>query len=332
MINDQDIFKALIVRKHNSSFSYKIEEKKIQDLPKGELLIKVNYTNINFKDAMSCQGNPSITRRFPHTPGIDACGKVIHSSDPEFYPEDDVLIICRPMGLNTSGGFAEFIRIPSSWAIKIDKEIKKEYLMAFGTAGFTGIIAVNSIIKSFNNLPSKVIVSGATGGLALISILILKNLGIKVTALTRSKLFLNKLKLIGIDEIIHPDKLIEITKQNLALPKWDAAIDVLGGDILSALIKTVKPKGSISVTGNAQSTSLNTNVLPFILRGISLNGVNAEMLGKDEIYNLIDKAINKSLIPDLIKTYTLINFDELPKYIDSYLKGEVFGRVVVKIS
>ena len=329
---NENNFKALVVRKKNSSFLYEIEERQIKDLPPGDLLIKVEYSNINFKDLMSCQGNPSITRKYPHTPGIDACGKVVFSSDLKFKPDDDVLIICQPMGLNTAGGFAGFIRIPSSWAIKIDEKIDKKYLMAIGTAGLTGALAVEKILNSSKITPSRVIVSGATGGVGLVSIIILKHLGIKVTALTRSQQFKTRLKTLGVDEIINPKEFLDTTKQNLALSQWDAGIDVTGGDILSSLIKSIKPQGSISVTGNVESTSLNTNVLPFILRGISLYGINAEMQDMSNRKKSIDKITKEWMPNNSNEIFTLINFDDLPEYINSQIKGQNFGRVVVKVS
>ena len=330
---DENIFEALVVRKNQSSFTYCVEKKNIKDLPKGELLVKVNYSNINYKDAMSCQGNPSITRRFPHTPGIDACGYIIESSDDNFIVGDLVVIICQPMGLNTPGGFGGYIRIPSSWAIKIDKHINQEALMAIGTAGFTAALAVKKIIESNKNtVPSKVFVSGATGGVGIISIIILKHLGSYVTALTTSSQFTKKLELLGVDEIINPSNLFESSKQNLSLAKWNAAIDVTGGEILESLIKTILPNGSISVIGNVQSTSFNTNVLPFILRGISLNGINAELQDNYIRNELINKITGEWIPTDISKIYTLVNLNELPKYMDLFIRRKLFGRVVVKIS
>ena len=210
---------------------------------------------------------------------------VIFSTDSKFVTGDNVVVVCQPMGLNTSGGFADFIRIPSSWAIKIDKKIDKENIMAFGTAGLTGALAVEKILSRNEIAPSKVIVTGATGGVGLVSIAILKHLGINVTALTRSKKFIKQLESLGVDEIINHNDFTEATKQNLALSKWDAGIDVIGGNILSSLIKSIKPKGCIAVTGNVQSTSFKTNVLPFILRGISLYGINAEMQKIEDLRN-----------------------------------------------
>ena len=329
---NENIFKALVIRKRNSSFSYQIETRKIKDLPPGDLLIKVNYSNINFKDLMSCQGNPSITRKYPHTPGIDACGVVVHSTDSKFIPGDNVVIVCQPMGLNTSGGFANFIRIPSSWAIKIDEKIDKENIMAIGTAGLTGALAVENILDRNKIPPSKVIVTGATGGVGLVSIAILKHLGINVTALTRSNKFKKQLESLGVDEIIKHNDFIEATKQNLALSQWDAGIDVIGGDILSSLIKSIKPQGCVVVTGNVKSTALNTNVLPFILRGISLYGINAEMQKIDDLRNLIQKVNNEWKPKNLNQIFNLINLDELPRYIDTYIKDKNFGRIVIKVS
>tara|TARA_B100000212_G_scaffold243743_1_gene185857 strand:+ start:17912 stop:18904 length:993 start_codon:yes stop_codon:yes gene_type:complete len=329
---NENIFKALVIRKRNSSFSYQIETRKIKDLPPGDLLIRVNYSNINFKDMMSCLGNPSITRKFPHTPGIDACGVVVFSKDSKFIPGDNVVIVCQPMGLNTSGGFADFIRIPSSWAIKIDEKIEKKNIMAIGTAGLTGALAVENILNS-NKIPlSRVIVTGATGGVGLVSITILKHLGINVTALTRSKKFTKQLESLGVDEIINYEDFIEATKQNLALSQWDAGIDVIGGDILSSLIKSIKPRGCVAVTGNVKSTALNTNVLPFILRGISLYGINAEMQKIDDLRNLIQKVNNDWMPKNLNKIFNLISLDELPEYMDNYIKDKNFGRLVVKVS
>ena len=329
---DEQKYKALIIKKNQSSYSYNIEEKKVGDLPPGELLIAVNYSNINFKDAMSCQGNPSITRKFPHIPGIDACGKIVSSADPKFCIGDDVLVICKPMGLNSWGGFSGFIRIPSSWAMKIDETVNKEYLMAFGTAGFTGALAVDSLLNSQETLPSRIIVSGASGGVGVVSIIILKHLGVKVSALTKSGKFINQLNSLGVDEIITPEELIGSSKQNLALAKWDGAIDVVGGNILSSLIKSIKPEGRIAITGNVESTSFTTNVLPFILRGVSLIGINAEIQNDKKRYELINRLTKEWLPENLSDIYTLIKLDELPSYMESFISGEIFGRVVVKIS
>lgn len=330
---DEVIYKALVVRKNQSSFTYCVEKKNTKDLPEGELLIKVNYSNINFKDAMSCQGNPSITRRFPHTPGIDACGHVIESSDDNFDVNDLVVIICQPMGLNTSGGFGGYIRIPGSWATKMDKNVNQEAIMAIGTAGLTAALAVKRIIESNKNIvPSKVLITGATGGVGIISIIIFKHLGAQVTALTTSSKFTKKLEDLGVDEIINPINFVKSAKQNLGLAKWNAAIDVTGGEILSSVIKTIMPNGSISVIGNVQSTSFNTNVLPFILRGISLNGINAE-LQNNHIRNELIKKITEEWLPtDLSKIYSLVSLNQLPKYMDLFIRRKLFGRVVVKIS
>ncbi len=328
----KQIYEALVVRKNTSGFEYCLEKMDTQDLPSGDLLVKVNYSNINFKDAMSCQGNPSITRRFPHTPGIDACGTIVESSDENFAIGDSVLIICKPMGLNSPGGFGGFVRIPSSWAFKIDKTIDQESIMAIGTAGFTAALAVEKIIESNkNNLPNKVVVSGSRGGVGIIAIMILKHIGVRVSALTTSKEFLNDIKSLGVDEIIIPDDLIKSSKQNLAIARWNAAIDVTGGNILSSLIKSIEQGGSISVVGNVQSTVFETNVLPFILRGISLNGINAEMQDDNDRKRIIKKITTEWMPDNLSNIYSLISLDQLPEYMDLFIKQKLFGRVVVKL-
>jgi len=333
MLKKEELYKAFVIKKKDSVFEYNIDKKYFREIPKNDLLIKVNYTNINFKDVMSCKGNPAITRRFPHTPGIDACGTVISSSDLNFKEGDNVLVICQPMGLNSPGAFAEYISIPSSWALRIDEEINPEYIMAIGTAGLTAALAIESLIKSNGKrIPNKIAVTGASGGIGVVSIAILNHLGIKVTALTRNKKHKDKIEFLGVEDVMYLDDLLESSMQNLAKPKWDAAIDVLGGDILSSLIKLIKPGGSISITGNIKSTSFSSNVLPFILRGISLNGINAEMQDPKDRIELVKKMNNDWMPSNLSNIYKLINFDDLPSYMDSFIKGEIFGRLVIKIS
>jgi len=332
-MKDDKKFHALVVSKDKSLFSYKVEEKNINDLPANDLLIRVNYSNINYKDALSCKGNPSITRRFPHTPGIDACGTVVSSLDPDFNPGDSVIIIAKPMGLNTPGGFGQFIKIPSSWALKIQPDVSQEKLMAFGTAGFTSALAIQEIIKrNQNNLPSNILVTGASGGIGIISIAILGHLGVNVTALTTQKNLEDRFKALGAKDIIHPNDLYEFTKQNLASPQWDAAIDVTGGEVLSSLLKAIHPAGTVCVTGNVQSTSFSSNVLPFILRGITLVGINAEMQDLHKRIQLITTLTTHWMPINFPSVYKIVSLNDLPMQMDSFIEGTVFGRLVVDMS
>jgi len=327
-------YKAFNVDKKlsESIYSYTVATKNIQDLPAGDLLIRVHYSALNFKDALSAKGNKAVTRYYPHTPGIDAAGIIEKSSDEQFKIGDEVLVTGYDLGMNTPGGFGQYISIPSGWAIHCPKGLTLKDSMALGTAGLTVALSIEKLL--LNGLTSDtgdVIVSGSTGGVGSLSVAILAKLGFSVAASTGKLERANYLTSLGANKIIDRDTITEGYQKPLLKENWSAAIDTVGGDILFNIIKSIKYGGSVACCGLVASPNFQATVFPFILRGINLLGVDSVELPIIKKKQLWEKLAN-DLFPDkLEKIVTEIGLNDLEEYIERIFKGSTIGRVVVKL-
>ncbi len=328
-------FNALVVRRNqDKKFSYNVEKKLLSSLKKDDLLIKVYYSSLNYKDGMSCQGNPSITRKFPHTPGVDAVGIVEESKNSKFKPGENVLIIGFPLGMNISGGFGEYIYSPAEWVQKVDYKLSFEEIMAYGTAGYTSALAINKIIKKHGAIKNKkFLVSGITGGCGIFTAAILKKLGAKVTGISRKVSFFDdyKDKLI-FDNCIETNQFIKERKQNLSMPSWDGGFDFIGGKTLDAILKSVKINGDVTAAGLVESSKIETNLLPFVLRGVTLHGINTEENLRNNSEFFWNKLCNEWKPKSFNNLYKVIDLKDLPSYINLFLQSKIIGRIVVKHS
>ena len=333
MIKENNMFNALVVRKNsNKSFSFKIEKKSINDLPEGDVLIKVLYSSINYKDGMSCLGNPAITRKFPHTPGIDAAGFVESSNCEDFMIGEKVFIIGYPLGMSISGGFGQYIRVPKNWVRKINFDLSLEEVMAYGTAGFTAALSIDKILSKYKDLKNiKTVISGISGGCGSIAAGIMNKIGFEVTGISRRTEDLKEFKeFTGITRIIDVNDFINENKQNLAIPRWDFGIDFVGGEILKQILKMIKINGDVTTAGMANSSQIETSILPFILRGITLHGINTEESLNIYSAKIWDKLSKEWKPNNFSNMFKVINLDELPEYLNLYLNNKIIGRVVVK--
>ena len=276
---NENIFKALIVRKINSSFSYQIETRNIKNLPPGDLLIRVDYSNINFKDMMSCQGNPSITRKYPHTPGIDASGIVLESRDKDFTPGDEVIVIGFDLGMGTSGGFAERICVPGGWVVKMPHGLTMHSSMLLGTAGFTAAECIDKLERSGMTTESgPVLVTGSTGGVGSVAIKLLSHIGYDVVAVTGKVDQHDFLRKLGAKEVISREDMLDGKDKPLLPEKWGGVIDTVGGDILFNAVKSLKYGEGLAACGLVASPQFSATVLPFILRNVNLLGIDSVQL------------------------------------------------------
>ena len=257
-------FKALLVEEDNGTYTNKVVERSIDDLPDGDLLIKVSYSSLNYKDALSASGNPGVTRNFPHTPGIDAVGEVAQSNSSNFKEGDKVIVTGYDLGMNTSGGFSEFIRIPSSWAIQLPTKLSELDSMCLGTAGLTAGLSIYAL-DSFRGISdTKSIVTGSTGGVGSISVMLLSKLGSEVTALSGKTDKEDLLKGLGAKEVISREQLSELTRLPIGKPLWDLGIDVVSGEILSLLLASLTPGGAVACSGLVGGPSFESSIFPFI--------------------------------------------------------------------
>jgi putative YhdH/YhfP family quinone oxidoreductase len=328
-------FRALrIIETPAGKFARSIEEIDIEDLPPGELLVKVANSSLNYKDALSATGNKGITKKYPHTPGIDAAGIVELSRNEKFAVNDEVVVTGRDLGMNTAGGFGEYIRVPAEWAIRKPLQMTFQEAMSYGTAGLTAAYALYKM-QLMKLLPSggPIVVTGSTGGVGSIAVAILAKLGYEVIAVTGKENAKEYLQFLGAARVENRDFVDDKSGKSLLKPKWAGAIDTVGGNILHTLLKGCMPEGSVVSTGLAASPELNATVYPFILNGINLLGIGSagtpaeirEMLWQ----NLMSEWSVKDKLNAIVKEATLEEINNT--YIDSILEGKVMGRIVIKI-
>ncbi len=326
------IFKAMVVwETSKGSFEMSVKKKAIQDLPKGDVLIQVKYSSLNYKDALSATGNRGVTKKYPHTPGIDASGIVVDSNNDTFQPGDEVLVTGYDLGMNTSGGFEQYIRVPSDWIVKLPKGLSLRESMIFGTAGFTAGMSVHALVGKVKPSDGEVLVTGATGGVGCLSVAILSKLGYSVTAVSgkpAAKKFLGQLgakKVIGREEIGNP--------KNSPILKgvWAGVIDTVGGEMLANSIKATLPCGVVTCCGNVASPDLPLTVFPFILRGVTLVGIDSQHCPHEYRQHIWNHLATDWKITTLNSLCEEIGLDGLSHHIHLMLKGGQTGRIVLNL-
>jgi putative YhdH/YhfP family quinone oxidoreductase len=323
-------FKALVVHEKDGKFIRQIKECSIQDLPPGEVLINVKYSSLNYKDVLSTSGHKGVTRKYPHTPGIDAAGIVASSSDKKFSAGDEVLVTGYDLGMNTSGGFGEYIRIPAEWVVKLPPGLNLRESMILGTAGFTAALSLYKLELNGLKKDGEVLITGATGGVGSLSIMIFSKAGYKITASTGKPDKYNYLKELGAAQVISRDELNDNTGKALLQKKWDAAVDTVGGNILTTVIKSLKNGGSAAACGLTLSNSIITTVYPFILRGVNLLGIASAETPMSLRSKLWEKLANEWKPDKLSDICTEISLNQLSEKIDLMLEGKITGRILVK--
>ena len=325
-------FKAFVTSQNqNGEFENKVSKKSINDLPDGDLLVRVEYSSLNYKDALSASGAKGITREYPHTPGIDAAGVVENSNNNHFLVGEKVIVTGFDLGMNTSGGFSEYIRVPSSWAVKCPDSLSTKESMMLGTAGLTAGLCLSEIEKHITLKNLKVIVSGATGGVGSLAVKLLSLLGSKVTAITGKTNTEDFLSELGSSKIIQRQDLIESTRLPLSKGLYDAAVDVAGGNILSSIIASMNYSGIITACGNVAGPNFETTVFPFILRGNRLIGIDSAtcpMTLREKVWNNFSEKWKLKNLDNICKIIDLYRLDNEIKKI---LSGKQIGRVIVKI-
>ncbi|MGE0367992.1 MAG: YhdH/YhfP family quinone oxidoreductase [Candidatus Dadabacteria bacterium] len=326
-------FRALVVEEgEGGKFTRSIKERSVIDLPEGEVLIRVHYSSLNFKDALSATGNKGVTKNYPHTPGIDAAGVVEESSSPQVKPGEEVLVTGYDLGANTDGGYGEYIRVPAGWVVSLPEGFSTRESMIYGTAGFTAALSVYKM-EEYGTTPDmgEVLVTGATGGVGSVACAILAKAGYSVvasTGKTDQKEFLTGL---GVKEIISRADSADTSGRPLLKGRWAGAVDTVGGDILATAIKSAKQHGVITCCGNVASGELPINVYPFILRGVSLVGIDSAYCPMDERRKVWSKLAGEWKI-DLDGIATEVTLGGLDEQIDLILKGGQKGRVVVSLN
>lgn len=329
----QTSFRAMVVEETaDGRFERRITDKTFSDLPKGDLLIKVHYSSLNFKDALSANGNKGVTRQYPHTPGIDAAGEVVQSNIDTFVQGNRVLITGYDLGMNTSGGFGQYVSVPAKWVVPLPENLTLKESMMFGTAGFTAAMSIFELDKkAISTSNGKILVTGATGGVGSIATAILSHCGYDVVALTGKTDAHAYLTMLGAKEILPREKALSAPKKTILPSQYAAVIDTAGGELLSYGIRTTQYGGVVTCCGNAASGDLNMTVYPFILRGIQLSGIDSAECPMTYRRKVWDKLAGPWKIPEMEKYVTEIGLEDLSPRIDAMLAGGVTGRFVINL-
>lgn len=325
-------FSALQARENASGqFEQVIVQREIGELPAGELLVRVKYSSLNYKDALSASGNRGVTRNFPHTPGIDAAGVVEASSVAEFSVGDEVIVTGYDLGMNTAGGFAQYIRIPASWALRRPQGLSLREAMVLGTAGLTAALCVDKLEQAgVTPDAGPILVTGATGGVGSIAVALLSKLGYSVSASTGKAEQAEFLKALGAHEVVPRSQLQDGAQRPLLKEQWGGAVDTVGGDILVNVLKSLRYGGSAACCGLTAGVALNASVLPFILRGINLLGVDSVELPLVAKASMWDRlSLQWKLQLDALVSE--VELQQLPQAISQILAGAQVGRVLVRL-
>ena len=316
----------------DGTFAQQVVERDVADLPAGELLIRVRYSSLNFKDALSASGQRGVSRHYPHTPGIDAAGVVEHSSAAEFAEGDEVIVTGYDLGMNTAGGFGQYIRIPAGWAIKRPQGLSLREAMILGTAGLTAALCIDKLERAgLEPDDGPVLVTGATGGVGSISVMLLSALGYNVAAATGKEQQADLLTRLGAKQIVPRLELQSGTDRPLLREQWAGAVDTVGGDILFNVLKATQYGGSVACCGLTAGVDFQASVLPFILRGVNLLGVDSVELPLVVKASMWDKLSLQWKLPNLDDLVTEVSLTQLPAAIAQILRGEQVGRVLVRL-
>ncbi|MDA8616706.1 YhdH/YhfP family quinone oxidoreductase [Gammaproteobacteria bacterium] len=326
-------YKAFEVREETEkNFVGTIVEKSALELAEGSVSIEVCYSSVNYKDALSASGSKAVTREYPHVPGIDAAGTVLASTDSNFAVGDEVVVTGYDLGMNTAGGFGQQVTVPGGWVTKLPVGLSLRDSMVLGTAGLTAGLCVNKLLlNGITPEAGKVLVTGATGGVGIIACALLVKLGFEVVASTGKLAETAKLMALGVSEVISREAFSEENPRPMLKESYAAAVDVAGGTTLVNVIKSLSYGGSVAACGLVDSPALSATVLPFILRGVNLLGVDSVELPlaqKQQVWNLF---ANEWALTDIDSLAETIVLAELPAVLAKVLAGGAIGRYVLDL-
>jgi len=325
------LFRAYQIFEENGQSAGRFVDVALDDLDPGEVVIRTHYSSVNYKDALAATGTGKVIRRFPCIGGVDADGVVEHSEDARFNAGDPVLVTGFGMGVEHDGGFAEYVRVPADWVVPLPPELTLFDTMAIGTAGFTAALSIYRLEQNeLSPERGKVIVTGATGGVSSLAIQMLAQLGYHVVALTGKEGDHGYLKSLGAAEILSRNDFV-MGARPLEKAQWAGALDAVGGETLAWLTRTMQQNGIIASFGNAGGVELHTTVLPFILRGVRLIGIDSAATAmplRRKIWQRLATDLRPGLLSQIVH---VTSFADLPQVFQSLLQGKSRGRTVVEI-
>lgn len=307
-----------------------IEQRPLFELPADDVLIRVQFSSLNYKDALAADGRPGVVRKFPHVPGIDAVGTVVEDCSGEFDRDDQVIVTGYELGAGHWGGWAEYVRVPAEWVVPLPDGLTPEESMVYGTAGFTAALCVESLQQHGVNPDSgEVVVTGATGGVGVIAVKLLSQLGYSVVAVTGKQEKHQWLSQHGAARVIGRDEVNDTSGKPLLNTHWAGAVDTVGGNTLTTLLRATNIGGCVAACGLVAGTDLPLTVFPFILRGITLAGIDSAWRLRKQRIDVWEKLADEWKLTDLDEISTKIGLSQVDEYVQQMLSGRLTGRIVV---
>ncbi|MCB1837551.1 MAG: YhdH/YhfP family quinone oxidoreductase [Alcanivoracaceae bacterium] len=325
-------FRALQAREGDNGYETSLVTRQVDELPEGDVLVRVHWSSLNYKDALSASGNKGVTRRYPHTPGIDVAGVVVQANSGPWNVGDKVIITGFDLGMNTAGGFAEYVRVPAEWLVRCPLGLTLREAMLYGTAGLTAALCVSSLVDAGLPDDGDVLVTGASGGVGSVACALLAQLGYRVVAVSGKADARDWLEQLGVAETISRDDLLEGSQKPMMVPRWSGVVDTVGGAPLAAAVKGLQYGASAACCGMVAGAELPLNVFPFILRGVNLLGVDSVELPvefKQQMWDLLGSDWYVQALPQLLAAE--VSLEQLPDWFARILAGQVRGRVLVKV-
>ncbi|WP_042454915.1 NADPH:quinone oxidoreductase family protein [Neobacillus dielmonensis] len=326
-------FKALVVDKSENDFSVSIKNLSIDDLPAGDVLIKTAYSSINYKDGLASIPEGKIIKSYPFVPGIDLAGVVVSSQDPRFQEGDKVIATSYEIGVSHYGGYSEYARIPGDWIVPLPENLSLKEAMAYGTAGFTAALSIQRLEENgLTPEKGKVLVTGATGGVGSLAVAMLAKRGYQVVASTGKETAHEYLHKLGAAEIISREEVYNGKIRSLDKQLWAGAVDPVGGEYLAAVLSKIQYNGAVAVSGLTAGGNVPTTVFPFILRGISLLGIDSVYCPMEVRKPLWNRMADDLKPAGLLETISHeIGLEELSDTLPLILKGQAKGRFIVNL-
>jgi putative YhdH/YhfP family quinone oxidoreductase len=308
-----------------------VEEIPLDEFPADdEVLIRVDYSSLNYKDALAARGHPGVVRSFPHVPGVDCAGTVAYSASAEYRAGDKVLVTGYELGAGRWGGFAKYVWVPADWIVRLPQSLSTREAMIYGTAGFTAAQCVTAIVeRGIGRERGPVVVTGATGGVGSLAVAILAKLGYEVAAVTGKREQHDWLRQLGARAILSRDEVIDPTDRPLLSARWAAAVDTVGGQPLATLVRSIDHRGCVAACGLVAGTQIQLTVYPFILRGVTLAGIDSAQCPRPERLEIWQKLAGPWRVEQLDQVADEITLDELPDRIERILAGRIVGRTIV---
>lgn len=325
----QEPFPAMVVREAADGAASRIEELTLGDLPEGGVVVRVEYSSLNYKDALASQGHPGVVRSLPHVPGIDCAGEVVSSDAADFRPGEKVLVTGYDLGSGAWGGYSGYVRVPAEWVVAMPAGLTPRLAMVYGTAGFTAAQCVQALVRGgVEPADGPVVVSGATGGVGTLAVAILAKLGYEVTAVSGKPDRHDSLRRLGAAEVAGRE-LLSGDDRPLLKSRWGGAVDTVGGAPLATLVRSLNHRGCVAACGLTAGEQLPLTVYPFILRGVTLAGIDSAKCPRAprmEVWRLLSGDWRVDLPDELVSETDLAG---LPEQISAMLAGDHFGRTLV---